>query len=413
MKAPEMIKVRMNFPKECLLDLHSSLKKELFKKNFLSKIKPKEKVGISAGSRHIKSISTVLETLIDEIKKVGGEPYILAAMGSHGGGSISGQLKVLDSLGINKDNFNVPVVGGVDTTILGYLDNGVPVNCLNHFLKMDKIIVLNRIKPHTSFRGEIESGLLKMLTIGLGGPVGAKYVHQNCKGNMSQMIQKVGLHIIRSLPIIMGVAIIENAYKETYRIEVISPESILEREKSLLEIARNIMPKLPFETIDLLICDEMGKCYSGTGMDTNIIGRLRTHNGNFNNNPYIKRILVLDLAEASQGNANGVGLADFVTRKLVDKIDFYSTYLNCLTTGFLQRAMIPIIMNTDKEAIYTALESIIGNNETNPRIVRIKNTLDLENIWVSRGFINEIEELKLEIDGSWQSFTFTNNGTLL
>jgi len=173
------------------------------------------------------------------------------------------------------------------------------------------------------------------------------------------------------------------------------------------------MPKLPFETIDLLICDEMGKCYSGTGMDTNIIGRLRTHNGNFNNNPYIKRILVLDLAEASQGNANGVGLADFVTRKLVDKIDFYSTYLNCLTTGFLQRAMIPIIMNTDKEAIYTALESIIGNNETNPRIVRIKNTLDLENIWVSRGFINEIEELKLEIDGSWQSFTFTNNGTLL
>lgn len=413
MKSPEMIKIKMNFPKECLMDLRSFLKKELFKKDLLSKIQPKDKVGITAGSRNIKSISTVLETLIEEIKNVGGEPYILAAMGSHGGGSIAGQLMVLDSLGINKQNYDVPVIGGVDSTVLGYIGDDVPVNCLNHFLKMDKIIVLNRIKPHTSFRGEIESGLLKMLTIGLGGPAGAKYVHQKCEGNMSHMIQKVGLHILKSLPIIMGVAIIENAYKETYKIEAISPENILEREKFLLDLARNVMPKLPFENIDLLICDEMGKCYSGTGMDTNIIGRIRTHNGCFNNKPHIERILVLDLAEASQGNANGVGLADFVTRKLVDKIDFHSTYLNCLTTGFLQRAMIPIIMNTDKEAIHTALESIQGSNKSNPKIVRIKNTLDLETIWASNGLISDIEALKLEIDGSWQSFTYTSNGTLL
>ncbi|WP_035268247.1 hypothetical protein, partial [Desulfitibacter alkalitolerans] len=278
---------------------------------------------------------------------------------------------------------------------------------------MDKIIVLNRVKPHTSFRGEIESGLLKMLTIGLGGPIGAKYIHQNSEGNMSSLIKDVGLYIIKTIPIIFGVAIVENPYKEAYKIEVIPPENIFEREKILLKVAQENMPRLPFENIDLLICNEMGKCYSGTGMDTNIIGRMRTNNGNYNNKPFIKRILVLDLAEASQGNANGVGLADFVTKKLVDKIDFYSTYLNCLTTGFLQRAMIPIIMNTDKEAIFTALESIQGISHNNPKVVRIKNTLDLEDIWISKGFLKEIQELGLEMEGSWQSLSFAKNGTLL
>jgi len=410
---PEMVKVKLHFPKDCVVNLQDNIIKEISNKNFADLINPNDKVGITVGSRNIQGIHVVLNTLIQFIKKQGATPYLLAAMGSHGGGTPSGQLKILDSMGINEKNYNVTILPDVTSTTIGYINPGKPVSCLSQALKMDKLIIVNRIKPHTSFRGDIESGLFKMLAIGLGGPTGAKYIHHNSNGNMSQLIEKTGHYMLSVLPVVLGLGIVENPYKEIYKIEAFLPHEFFAGEKRLLLLAKSLLPKIPFEYLDLLICEKMGKCFSGTGMDTNIIGRMRINNEDYKDTPQIKRIVVLDLAEESHGNANGIGLADFVTKDLVDKIDFTATYLNCLTTGFLQRGMIPIIMPNDREAIKAAIETLKPVNYAYLKLVRIKNTMDIDNIWVSKALFKEVEMLGLEIEGSWNALTFTKNGKLL
>ncbi|MFZ5754215.1 MAG: hypothetical protein ACOY3J_08225, partial [Bacillota bacterium] len=278
----------------------------------------------------------------------------------------------------------------------------------------DGLIVVNRVKCHTAFRAPRESGLLKMMGIGLGRVPGADAIHSIGTEHIGQVILELARVVLAQVKVLGGVAIVENGYEETEGLYGLKPEEFEEQEALLLKKSNSLLPRLPLDKLDLLIVEEMGKNFSGTGMDTNIIGRWRIAGVPEPEKPQIKRLVVLDLSEPSHGNANGIGLADFTTRKLVDKIDFHATYLNCMTTGFLQRGMTPLTMENDRAAIEMALESLKLPDVSQARIMRIKNTLHLDEIWASENLREELLALPgIEIISTPQELVFDNKGSIV
>jgi hypothetical protein len=414
MKLPNVFYLQQTFPRPRVADIPTATNDALRSLHLDQKIRPGQKIGITVGSRGIRNLLPILRTTVDFIRESGGEPFLLAAMGSHGGGTESGQKEVLDSLGITEEALGAKVLTCADCRILVHTPGGLPVFIVESALMMDGIVVVNRVKTHTSFKGIVESGLTKKLVVGLGGPKGAQQFHGFGPSELPRLLVEIGATLLGHVPILGGVGIVENAYEETAVIRGIERDHFIVQEGELLQYSKTLMPSLPVDTIDLLIVQEIGKNFSGTGMDTNIIGRARIHDVPEPEKPSIKRIAVLDLSEESHGNASGMGLADFVTKKMVDKIDRQATYLNCLTSTFVTRAATPMYFDTEEKLLEAALFSLSAIPPDKLRIVIILNTLFLMECFVSAALLPELESRPgMVIDRSPHDVIFDSDGCLL
>lgn len=386
---------------------------ELEKINFGKKIKPGMQIGITVGSREINNLDLIIKTVIQEVKKCGGSPFIIAAMGSHGGATVEGQLSILASYGITEEKMGVPIKATIETIEIGKLENGLPVHFNKIVNSLDGLIIVNRIKVHTSFKSDIESGLCKMLAVGLGGHRGASLVHSLGIKGLSDYMVKFEEVIIQKVPILCGIGILENSYDKTYKIVSANPEDFKKVDRKLLKECKRILPRLPVLDIDLLIIEQIGKNISGTGMDTNVVGGITEFPKGTFSPPKIKEIMLLDITPESHGNAHGVGLATAITKKLYDKIDFQATYINSITSGFLYKSRIPMIFTTEEEAFKTCL-SVLGNLPgTKARIIIIKNTLKLDEMYISEPIWEEIKDRKnISSLGNLEELKFNNEGRL-
>ncbi|WP_377890318.1 lactate racemase domain-containing protein [Alkalihalobacillus sp. R86527] len=409
MRYPQMVKVKQRFPSEKIENIAQHLTEEL--KSQLPAVQSGDRIAITVGSRGISNRVSIVKTVVDYLKGQNAEPFIIGAMGSHGGGTPEGQMDVLESLGFTEEAIGCPVRTSSTVVEVGTTESGFTLYCDESAWESDGIIVMNRVKLHTAFRGPNESGLLKMITVGLGKAKGANQLHRQGPPNMSKTVQEVGSGMLDTGKILAGIAIVENSYDETAHLEVIRPESMLERERELLLRSREYFPMIPVDHLDVLVVKTMGKNFSGTGMDTNVLGRTKIFGVPEPETPSFKRIGVLDLDESSHGNATGIGLADLTTERLFQKVDRQKTYLNCLTSTYVQRAMIPMVLDTDQELVKTAIDSLAVDDPSSLRVAIIENTLDLETLYLSQNVIEEAGE-QIDIVSDPEPIPFTKDGEL-
>ncbi len=408
---PHMIPIRQRFPRQRVEDIPGVVRREL--ERILPPDIAGKRIAVAAGSRGIRNIALVIQTVVCHLQARGAAPFLIPAMGSHGGATAEGQVEVLRSLGVTEEYCGAPVRSSMEVVPIGATDRGVPAYLDRHAADADGVLLVNRIKTHTDFKGEIESGLMKMSAIGLGKQTQALVLHRDGVRGIRDVMKEVAGVTLASGRILGGVGIVENAYDETAHIEAIAPADIPAREAELLRWSKTMMPQLPVEDIDLLVIDEMGKNFSGTGIDTNIIGRMRIPGEPDPPSPRVKYLFVRALSEASHGNAAGIGLVDLITRRLFDQIDLEATKQNVATSTFLARAAIPIVLDNDQEAIREALRACWGVRPEDARIVHIPNTLDLENVRVSQPLLGEVEGREgIEILGPAEPMTFDAGGNL-
>lgn len=374
-------------------------------------VRPGMSIAVTAGSRGITGIPMILRTVVKALRDMGAVPFLVSAMGSHGGGTAPGQERILEHLGITEDSVGAPVRVTSSAIEMGTTRSGRTLFVDAEAAKADGIFVVNRIKPHTAFRDSLASGLLKMLSVGLGKVPGATQVHKLGSSGIYPGVLEIGLLALKKLPVLGGLAIVENSLEETARLEVLLPEEIEQRERELLRYAWELLPRLPVENLDLLVIEEIGKNFSGTGMDTNVTGRWKDMDVTGPITPDIKRIVVLRLSEASEGNANGIGLADFTTRKLVESIDWKATLTNVHTTGFWGRAFCPPFPGSDRDAIQWALESLKQPPDVPLTAARIRNTLHIEELWLNGAASSRAKGC--ENAGELQPLKFNEEGDLL
>ncbi|OAB40182.1 lactate racemase domain-containing protein [Paenibacillus antarcticus] len=385
---PKLVKIRQSFDDTILEDPIGELIKRLRSAESKSGIIAGQKVAVAVGSRGISRIDELTKTVIDELKRIGAEPFIVPCMGSHGGATAGGQTEVLAHLGIDEKRMNCPVRSSMEVVELDRLPNGLPVYCDKiAATEADAIIVINRIKPHTAFRGEIESGMFKMISIGLGKQKGAEACHQLGFKYMAENVPAMARVMIEKLPIVFGVAIVENAYDQICRIEVLGTDIMEAREKELLVEAKSRLPQILFSELDVLVIDYIGKNISGDGADPNITGRYPTpyaHGG-----PEVNKMVVLDLTPESEGNANGVGTADFTTSRLVSKTDWPSTYANGLTSTVCAPTKQATTLADDRDAIKAAIKTCNILDYSQCKLIRIRDTLHLGTIEISEALLEE------------------------
>jgi hypothetical protein len=413
MNLPKMYRIRQKFDDTSVEDIQETVNTELSNLP-LTAIKPGQKVAITAGSRGIANIADIIRAIVEFMKSLQAKPFVFPAMGSHGGATAEGQVAILEQLGVTESYVKAPIYSSMEVEEIGRTEDGVPVFIDQRAYSSDHIIVVNRIKCHTKFKAEVESGLMKMMAIGMGKRKGAELYHKAAiQYGFPKIIVEAGREVIKKAPILCGVGIIENGYGATAKIVAAAPEEIELKEKELLLLAKKQMAKLPFNQIDLLIVDQMGKDVSGVGIDPNITGRNRDLLGVFSHPAQVKRLFVRDLTDKSKGNAIGIGLADITTQRLVDKIDHRATYINSITGISLEKAAIPMYVENDRRAIEIALGSIglISPNES--KIVRIKNTLELDRVEVSEAFAEELQQRSdLEILDGPSPIVFSDDGNL-
>jgi hypothetical protein len=376
-------------------------------------VRPGASVAIATGSRGIDNIALIMRCVVRWVEGQGGRPFIVPAMGSHGGATAEGQRKVIEGYGVTEEYCGAPIRSSMDVVQLPAEGLDVPVYFDKYASEADGVIVVNRVKPHTSFHGPYESGLLKMISIGLGKHAQALAIHDLGVPGLRDLMPRVARAILAAGKILLGVAIVENAYDQTMLVQAIPAGSIDQQEPALLDIARRNMPRLPAEDIDILIVDEIGKDISGVGMDTNVIGRLKIPGQPEPDSPRIRMIFVRNLSTGAHGNALGIGLADVTTRKLFEKIDFAATYENVITTRFLERGKIPIIAETDRQAMEIALRGAGLTSAQDARLVRIHNTLRLDELLVSPAVLMDIRGREGIEVGEAAVQWFDEAGTLL
>jgi len=395
MKYPNMYRIRQTIDAPVVDNIEEAVSRELESIQIPSLIKEGARIAITAGSRGIANIDTVLRQLVRILNEHSAQPFLIPAMGSHGGGTAEGQLEILESLNITEESIGAPILSSMEVVEIGKSSYGFPVLVDKKAAEADGIVVVNRIKPHTEFEGPIESGLIKMMAIGMGNHKGCIQVHkQTVKYGYRKVIPEIGRIILEKLPILFGLAMMENVYDQTALIRALLPSQFLAEEKRLLAEAKRLMARLPFDKIDVLIVDEMGKNISGTGIDTNIIGRIMFIGEQEPESPKITRIVVLDLTEETHGSAVGIGLADYTTNRLVDKTDHFATAINCIAANTPEKGRVPIALKTDREAVEAALESIGPVDPEEARVVHIKNTLEIAEFDVSEALLGEIEGRK-------------------
>src|SRR5712691_3199418 len=412
MPLPRMVRVRQTFARQRVSDITAAVADALAGARL--PVKRGDTVAVGAGSRGIANIDVVVGAAVRYLRDLGARPFVFPAMGSHGGGTADGQLDVLAHYGITEATMGCPVRGTMDVVQVGEALS-MPVWLDRFAAEADWIGVVNRVKPHTDFKGSIESGLFKMMTIGLGKWKGALQYHRaNVNHGYERVITAVGREMLAKARIGFGLGIVENGYDETAHVEAFAPEALESGERRLLKNAREWMARLPFSPIDVLIVEEMGKNISGSGMDTNVIGRPSNPHEPFPADPKILWIVALDLTDESYGNATGIGNADFATRRLVDKIDMKPTLINCITACTPNGAKVPATYDTDREAIETALACIGLTPPEKARVIRIKNTLRLGEIEVSEAFLAEVAKRPdLAVIGDGQPLGFDAAGQII
>ncbi|MDQ3362980.1 MAG: nickel-dependent lactate racemase, partial [Actinomycetota bacterium] len=345
MRFPKVVKVKQTFPRPRVEDVEGTVRGELRKEEITSTVRPGMSVAVTAGSRGIARIDEILRSVIEGLKEMGAEPFIVPAMGSHGGATAEGQVEILASLGVTEESCGAPIRSSMETVEIGETDRGIPVFMDRIASEADGVVVVNRIKAHTDFRAEVESGLLKMASIGLGKHAQALALHGYGVEGIRDFMVEVGEEVMNSGHVLFGVGIVENAYDEPATIEAIPTREIPNRERELLREYMGMMPVLPVSDIDILYVDALGKNYSGTGMDTNVIGRFRILGVDEPERPNVKYLIVGDVSEESHGNALGVGLADLTTERLVGQIDRNAMNANVITSTFVERAKVPMVLS--------------------------------------------------------------------
>ncbi|AKL94587.1 hypothetical protein CACET_c11220 [Clostridium aceticum] len=395
---PKMHKVRQIFEKEGLEDIESIITSEAKKESIVSIIKPGQKVAVAVGSRGIKNLKEIVKLTIDNIKAMGANPYIISAMGSHGGGTEKGQREILYGYGINEEDMGVPVITKTDVVHLGKTKKGINVYFDKTAYEADVVVPINRIKLHTDFVADIQSGLCKMLVIGLGNHIGCSAIHEEEFEFFGEIIKEAASMIMAKAKIGFGVAILENAYDKTSKIEFIPAKELIPREIELVKIAKKNMPILMIPKIDILIVEEIGKNISGAGYDPNILGKSYILKDFVLEVPEINKMILLDISEESHGNAIGMGIFDIITKKVFEQLDFESIYTNGIAIKCIDDCKIPLIAKNQDEAIKIAIKVLRGVDKKNLKIVKIKNTLELEYIEVSDALLEYVKsDSRLEL----------------
>lgn len=412
MRLPRMVRVNQEFPSKGLPDVASAVEEALVAARLDTAVRKGQRIAITAGSRGIANIALIMRAIVDAVKAAGGEPLIVPAMGSHGGATAEGQRELVAGYGITEENMGAPILSSMDTVLLAQTDNGIPCYMDRCAAEADGVILCGRVKPHTDFKGPIESGLMKMLVIGLGKHAQAETIHSYGARGLREHMPRVARRLLATGKVLGGLAIVEDAYDQTAHVEWLGPSTMEQREQELLKMAAAEMARLPLDDIDLLIVDQMGKNISGTGMDTNVIGRLRIQGEADPERPEIRYILACSLTEASHGNALGIGLADLTTQRLVDRIDCRVMNENVVTTSFIARGAVPITLPNDRIAIETALRCLWGMRPEDARVVRIADTAHLAQIAVSEATMDSLPSRAKRV-GMPEEFRFDGCGNLL
>ena len=413
---PRMFRARQTFPPEHIepAALPAAVMAQLDREPFRSKVQPGMEIAITAGSRGIANVDIITKAVVDFVKSRGATPFIVPAMGSHGGATAEGQLDILAGYGITPETMGCEIRSSMEVVELGVSDTGMPVYMDKNAYHADGIIISCRLKPHNAFRGPYESGPCKMMTVGLGKQKGAERVHAEGMGKIGKNIPSMAKVALEKAPILFAIPCLENAYDQTWKLEAIDKDDILDREPELLKEAFAHMPSLLVGECDVLIVDETGKNYSGTGVDPNITGTFSTeyaHGG-----VKVQRTCFLDLSEASHGNSLGVGLANVITKRFFDKIDLEMMYPNCITSTVLTSARIPCIVATDKEAIQMCIRTCNGIDQNHPRVIRIPNSLHIGSIMLSEAYYEDVKAGKwtgLEAVSEPEELQFDGQGALL
>ncbi len=413
---PPMFAAEQTFPRPVIKpeDIPAVVAEQLSKEPFRSKLRPGMQVAVTAGSRGIANVALITKSVVDFVRSTGAMPFIVPAMGSHGGATAEGQLEVLESYGITPETMGCEIRSSMEVVELGVSDTGMPVYLDKNAYESDGIIISCRLKPHNAFRGPYESGPCKMMTVGLGKQRGAERVHAAGMNHIGENIPSMAKVVLEKAPILFAIPCLENAYDETCILEAIDKDDILTREPELLKKAFTLMPSLLVEECDVLIVDETGKNYSGSGVDPNTTGTFSTeyaHGG-----VKVQRTCFLDLSEASHGNSLGVGLASVITKRFFDKIDLEKMYPNCITSTVLASARIPCVVYSDKEAIQMCIRTCNGIDQSKARVIRIPNSLHIGRIMLSAAYYDDVKA------GKWPGVTacsepeelrFDENGALL
>ncbi len=404
---PDFYLVEQRFQVPVLPDVEAAVREELLRFPVSSRITPGQSVAVGVGSRGIHDLVPLVKGVVGHLKELGLRPFIIPAMGSHGGATSQGQEEVLRRLGITQSSVGVPIVSNMEVLSLGRLDSGMEVFCARDALGADHLVVINRVKPHTAFRGPVESGLCKMLAVGLGRKQGASLMHRY---GLGESIVPAALKILERAPVLFGLAILESPSGGTCLVKAVQPADFPGVDQELLQKAWEIFPRVPVESLDVLLVERMGKDISGAGMDPNVIGLWRREGGP--RLPDYKTVIVLDLTPASHGNATGIGMADLTTRRLMSKVDFQATYTNALTSGVLRSARLPIPMGTDKEAVEAALAQV--PDVSGVRMACIRDTLHLERFWVTQALLPELRGKEgLVVHEKPVSLLFDEEGSLV
>jgi hypothetical protein len=385
-----MIRVRQTFPRPILTDIEASIKEEIERIGLEKRIRPGQTAAVTVGSRGIDKIDRTIRCLVDELKRMGLKPYIVPAMGSHGGANEKGQAEILGHLGITENTMGCPIVSSMEVDEVARSEDGVISFVDREALNADHIVVVNRVKKHTEFEGAIESGLCKMMCIGLGNHKGTLHYHQiGVNIGLERALLCGARNVIRNANILCGIGIVENAYDEIALIRAFLPEDIEEGDKALLKKAKELSAGLPFDEADLLIIDEIGKEISGSGFDTKVVGRICSAYGPEPESPRIRRMAAMNLTDGSEGNAVGLGALDFIGLRLFNKIDRAATYVNAITAQNPFKGGIPIYYDTDLEVIHQALQTIGLVAPKDARVIRIRNTLHLSEVDVSENYLEQ------------------------
>ncbi|MGE5253224.1 MAG: lactate racemase domain-containing protein [Planctomycetaceae bacterium] len=413
---PRVFKIRQKIASPKLADVEKEMNAQLDRFGLAGKVKAGERIALTAGSRGIRDKAKVLKVIAGRLKALGAKPFIVPCMGSHGGGTAEGQVKMLQHLGITEEFVGAPIVASMEVKEIGRTGFGTPVLIDKNICEQaDKIIVVNRIKPHTDFRHEVESGISKMMIIGMGKHKGALMAHRlTIKHGFATMFKEVLPVIPQALPFLFGVGIIENQYDQTASLHLLEPKDFYEGEKALLKKAREIMPRLPFKQMDVLVVDEIGKNISGAGMDPNVTGRLFFIGSPPLKEPRITRIFVRDLTPETEGNAIGIGFAEYTTKRLVKKVDPVPTAINAITGMGPECSRIPIAFEQDREALQAAFDNSGVLDPKDLRLVWIKNTLELEYLWASEAMLKEAKaNSNNEVVSGAQEIPFDKGGNMM
>lgn len=416
MAYPQIFRVRQKFDAPKVADVPAEVAKQLATLDLASKIRPGQSVAVTMGSRGIANIQHVIKAAVAHLLSIGAKPFIVPAMGSHGGGTPEGQRAIVEGYGVTEEFVGCPIRSSMETVIVCKTPEGIPVHFDKHAYGADHVLVVGRVKPHTGFTGDIQSGLMKMMLIGLGKHAGAKIYHRAIQNySFGQIVRSVGKIVLKECKIVAGLAILENGYDETAMIDAVPSERFEEREKELLQMAIRWMPKLPFADVDVLLIDQIGKNISGSGMDTNVVGRkYNDHKANDDEYPKVKRIVVRGLTYETHGNACGIGIAEFATSRAVEQVDMAITRINCLTGGHPTAAMVPIHYASDREILDAALPTIGLTEPEDAKLLWIPNTLMLGEVECSAVFLEAARARPdLEILEGPREMAFDGEGNLL